>query len=180
MGVHGAFLDSLKRMYARVTMHVCMDGELGASFPADVGVKQGDQLSPLLFGLFINRFETFVAARCSRAGAKALAGQLLQALLYAEDLTLIAESAAEMQELLDCLRDFAVANHMAVNVSKSVIVVFNDNTWQANSRSGCHYDGKPLRGERDFRFLGMRFFSACNKFGNIHHNMASNLAKCRP
>ena len=35
-----------------------MDGRLGKLFKADVGVKQGDPLSPLLFGLFIDRFDS--------------------------------------------------------------------------------------------------------------------------
>jgi hypothetical protein len=53
LGVHGPFLDMLVALYDRVCCQVAVNGELGEAFPTASGTKQGSELSPLLFGLFI-------------------------------------------------------------------------------------------------------------------------------
>jgi len=124
MGLHGRALAAVQAMYANVTLQVRIDGQLGEPFGSAVGVKQGCPLSPLLFGLFIDRLEAFLAARCGSEGAL-LAGALLRVLLYADDVALVATSAVGLQRLLDTLDAFCRANGMLVNRSKSQVVVFN-------------------------------------------------------
>lgn len=177
MGVHGEFLHSLQQMYSNVGMRVRVDGQLGKLFKADVGVKQGDPLSPLLFGLFIDRFEKFLADRCPHAGVGKLGEAMLQCLLYADDLVLLAESASQLQEMLDCLHEFADANHMSVNTSKSKVVIFNNiiDKWQGDML----YAGTALPIVPSFVYLGTRFYSNCNMRGDISKNMASNLVKAK-
>ena len=86
-------------------------------------------MSPLLFGLFIDRLEAFLAAEAPTAGVE-LGGRLLRLLLYADDLALLAEDAGSLQSMLDALLRFCEANHLRVNVSKTEVVVFGANTWQ--------------------------------------------------
>jgi hypothetical protein len=58
-GIHGAMLDVLQQMYQHVRLQVKVDNVYGHSFDSSIGVKQGDPLSPLLFGLYIDRFAFF-------------------------------------------------------------------------------------------------------------------------
>jgi hypothetical protein len=59
LGMHGPFIDILEQMYSSVRLQVKLDSTLGAEFESNIGVKQGDPLSPLLFGLYIDRFSAF-------------------------------------------------------------------------------------------------------------------------
>ena len=124
MGIHGRILDSLIEMYNEVTMAVRVRGELGPEFQADRGVKQGDPLSPLLFGLFIDRIETVFSNLLPQLGIR-MGSMLVQVLLYADDLVLLAESPGELQSMLDLLSNFCVCNSLTVNVKKSEVVIFN-------------------------------------------------------
>jgi len=58
-------------MYEDVRIQIRMGGQLGLPFNSDVGVTQGDPLSPLLLGLFIDRFEQYLADNCDEYVARA-------------------------------------------------------------------------------------------------------------
>ena len=164
-------------MYAHVMMQVRINGQLGDPFASEVGVKQGDPLSPLLFGLFIDRIEAFIRARCPGVGVE-MAGMILQVLLYADDLVLMATSPQDLQKLLDCLSAFCHASGMTVNVRKSEVVVFNmkfcTKAHHAAAAGMC-YEGKPLTLSEYFMYLGMIF--AGDK--SIAHALGKNITKAK-
>jgi hypothetical protein len=68
---------------------------LGATFNSTRGVKQGDPLSPLLYGLFIDRLEKWLAERLPQCGVQ-LGEQLVRLLLYADDLMLFATTPQQL------------------------------------------------------------------------------------
>jgi hypothetical protein len=155
LGLHGGFLAGLKQMYSQVKMQVKLRDAVGEAFPAGLGVKQGDPLSPLLFGLFIDRFEKFMATHYPAAGVQ-LPGVLMQLLLYADDLVLFAESAAELQGMLDCLHLFCKANALTVNTNKSQVVVFNTPTHHAHHFT---YAEQNMPVGDEYTYLGVTFHS---------------------
>jgi len=54
MGVSSKFVRAVKSMYASVKSCVRFNNEFSEYFDSDVGLKQGDPSSPLLFMLFVN------------------------------------------------------------------------------------------------------------------------------
>ena len=100
MGVHGECMDTLQRMYEAASMQVRIGGRISSSFTAEAGVKQGDPLSPLLFGLFIDRIEHFFAAELGQQVGVRVAEAMRRVLLYADDLVLMADSPEQLQALL--------------------------------------------------------------------------------
>jgi hypothetical protein len=116
-------------MYTDVSLRVRLGGQQGDTFPSTRGVKQGDPLFPLLFGLFIDRLERFLEARAPTLGVN-VTGRLLRAILYAVDIVLLAESAQELQALLDVLEEFCRAAGMRPNPNKCEVVVYNA-SWPA-------------------------------------------------
>ena len=159
LGVSGKMLGALASMYWHAPMTVKNGSTLGPSFDSTRGVKQGDPLSPLLFGLFFDRLEQWLADRVGTLGVS-LGGDLLRLLLYADDLTLLAASAKDLQTLLDYLQGFCDRYQMHVNVAKCAVVVFGSRK-PVPSRDllpgGWVYSGQQVPRVQEFRYLGIVF-----------------------
>jgi hypothetical protein len=157
LGVEGPALDTLAQMYDEVWLQVRAGGELGERFRSDVGVKQGCPLSPLLFGIYIDRLERFLASECPECGAQ-LAGVVVRALFYADDIVLTAGSPAQLQRMLDCLHRFCEASSMFVNMKKSQVVVFNRNFHRLGmGQLAFTFNGAPLEVVPSYKYLGIQF-----------------------
>lgn len=156
LGLHGRILESLIEMYTDVKICVRVGGKLSESFRSDVGVKQGDPLSPLLFGLFIDRMEGVIRDKLPATSGVRLLDMYLKILLYADDLVLLAESPAELQSMLDLLHTFCLHNALTVNIKKSEVVVFNG---QYCSRRGVQiqYSGSDMKVVPCFVYLGILY-----------------------
>ena len=101
--IWGKMLTSIAAMYMNVPSHARVDGRVGRAFQSNVGVKQGDPLSlSLLFGLLIDELESFMMQRVPETGVNVGASRC-QVLLYADDVVLFAETAADLQSQLDAL-----------------------------------------------------------------------------
>ena len=154
MGIHGPILDILQQMYNNVKLQVRVDNEFGPDFESSVGVKQGDPLSPLLFGLYIDRFTTFLRERCPE-GDIWCGEEMVQMLLYADDLVLVSHDPFLLQKYLDILDTFCCASGMNVNVAKSEIVVFFQQ-WAAKNLK-WKLNRKEIKQSKEFVYLGVIF-----------------------
>ena len=143
-------------MYKVVRIRVRVGGKLGECFESEMGVKQGDPLSPLLFGIFIDRLEMLLDSMLPDQGVH-LKDMLLKILLYADDLVLLAESPSDLQGMLDILRQFCEVNKMVVNVKKSEIVVFNRQFIRGNRIPRIQYNGVDMEIKPLFIYLGIMF-----------------------
>jgi sorting nexin-29 len=63
LGVHGRFLSLLERLYDTILMQVVVNGKLVEPIDTCLGTKQGSELSPLLFGLFIEMLHELITIR---------------------------------------------------------------------------------------------------------------------
>jgi hypothetical protein len=130
LGVQDWYLDTLRAVYSDVRLRVRLDGQQGDTFPSTRGVKQGDPLSPLFFGLSVDRLKVFLAA-CALMLGVWVTGRLLHYILYANDIVLFADSAHDLQALLYVLQEFCTTAGMSPNPKKCEVVVFNDTSWPA-------------------------------------------------
>ena len=153
LGITDPLLSVLRSMYSNVRLQVRMHGSLGTSFPSVVGVKQGDPLSPLLFGLLIDRMELFFRSKLPDVGAQLL-DTLIQLLLYADDVAQCSISPAQTQDLLDCLSKFSAASKLTVSVKKSEVMVFKSHMSNHNTQHNFHYNGSPITVTSSFTYLG--------------------------
>jgi hypothetical protein len=150
-GVDGPMLQAIAAMYSSVSLCARQAGQLSQEFPSTLGVKQGDPLSPLLFGLFLDGVEGHVQQQAPRTGVH-IGGALLQMLLYAGDIVLLARSEADLQAQLDALHGFCEAKCMTVYVAKTKVMVFNG---AAGSQTACMYAGEVLQTVDTFHYLGI-------------------------
>ena len=128
-GVHGPMLQALKKAYEKVMLRVRVDGRTGDPFESTAGVKQGCPLSPTLFGLFIEAYADYLAAKDALApdimaagDSPTVDGQRLPLLFYADDLSLFATTHRRLLQMLTTLREYCEAFGMKVNVTKSEVL----------------------------------------------------------
>ena len=66
-GIHGKILNVIKNMYAEIKSCVLLNGVKSEYFNCEKGVRQGENLSPLLFSLYLNDLENFLESKHGRA-----------------------------------------------------------------------------------------------------------------
>ena len=122
-GVNNGFIRLLKNIYSNSLLCIQLPFGVSSTFPSNIGLKQGCNLSPILFNLFINDF--IDGLRSHNKSAACLQGLPINCLLYADDLVLISESEEGLQDLLDKLYQFASSWFLEINPKKTKCVTFS-------------------------------------------------------
>ena len=112
--IKGRIMKLIFNLYQNTKACVKLNNKLSKSFNCNVGVRQGDNLSPLLFAIFLNDFEQFISTKYSGLDAlnklyskaatndEILTLLKLYVLLYADDTIIMAESPNETATLPKC------------------------------------------------------------------------------
>ena len=128
IGVSKNFVQLMQSMYSSLSAQVMLPDGMSKSFLSQVGVKQGCNLSPTLFNIFINDLVTL----CNQTenDSPDLDGITVSCLLYADDLVLISKSKNGLQNLLTTLDTFCSKWFMQVNLKKTKCLIFGKRrTW---------------------------------------------------
>ena len=109
-------------MYASGKSRVKFRNNLGNEFICSLGVRQGECLSPLLFSCFLNDIEN----EFLKSGMEGLNVNMFKVflLLYADDITIFANTAEEMQNSLNLLSSYCERWKLKVNVTNPKVMVF--------------------------------------------------------
>lgn len=116
---------AIKSMFDRVEGVVRMNGETSGTFLLEKGVKQGDSLSPLLFVIFMDEVLKVCKARTEKSfvGMWKLRPVSCQALAYADDVVLIADSVGKLQNAVTEWTETLRERGMEVNKDKSQVMM---------------------------------------------------------
>lgn len=117
-----------------------------------IEVIQGCHLSPTLFGVFIDDIERWLED-CDSKGVK-LGGFVIKALLYADDVILLARDAISLQKQLDTLASFCTQNQIEVNLKKTKVIIVG-----TRSKLSFCYKGLELEQVKSYKYLGIDFSS---------------------
>jgi hypothetical protein len=149
-------------MYENILMAVKSHGSLGPTFATTQGTKQGGELSPLLFGLFIEQLHELILHQCPGMGP-VIGGMPVPDILYADDVSCLTGDPAHLQRFLDTLHLFCRLFGMRVNTSKTFIVIFGSTLANLPTRIKRYswlYAGQPVAVKREFKYLGIIFHCA--------------------
>ena len=119
-GVPGYLVRILVFWYSNQVMCVRWGTTMSKGFKVTNGVRQGGILSPYLFNLYLD--DLSVILRKQYAGCK-IANQIINHLLYADDLVLMCPSFSGLQDLLDICGNYAEKHDIKFNTKKSVVLV---------------------------------------------------------
>ena len=130
-GVDGKVLNVIKSMYMNAKSSVKCDGKMSEFFSCQKGVRQGENLSPVLFAIYLNDFNEFIRLNCEGLSSldNSCQAQLdifmrLYVLLYADDTIILAETAEDLQLALDALHEYCQKWDLTVSIAKTNIVIF--------------------------------------------------------
>ena len=155
LGVCGRILDIIKSLYAHDSAAVRSLQGISAIFRCLMGVKQGCPLNPTLFGLYVDGLEKYLLETAD-IDAPALMGVMVPLLLYADDLTLMSESASGLQKQLDALASFCDQHQLTVNLSK--VVVFEK---QRSAMCDFRLNGAVVERVDRYKYLVFIFHVSC-------------------
>ena len=125
-GVSAQFTKLIKDMYSRLQMCVSLQSGISYPFQSKVGLKQGCNLSPLLFNIFINDLSNKIISGCNiDIDAPLLNDTPIGSLLYADDLVILSESPQGLQNSLNLLDDYTKEWFLEVNPTKTKCLTFS-------------------------------------------------------
>jgi exonuclease III len=162
-GLSTPFCDLLKNMYSQLVSGIKVRNKRTPFFKSEVGTRQGCNLSPWLFNLYINDLPT-ILGRPLKDSIK-VGGKIVPLLMYADDVVLLSYSASGLQQKLDILFKYCSKWKLTVNTKKSKILIFN-------CRKTCgvkfNYGAHNLEITDSYCYLGIIFtpsgsFKACQK-----------------
>ena len=171
-GFEGPFLTILKSMYGNVKQSIKLQNVLIEPIATTLGLKQGCNLSPLLFNLFIDDLGSEFDSCCDQVS---LDGFNFSHLLYADDLILLSNSAQGLQTCLDRLLQYCSKWNLKVNLKKSNIVIFNK-TGRIPRDITFSLGGDEMMITNKYKYLGT-VLSSSGSFNPAIENLADKARK---
>ena len=139
-GVTQKFVRVCQGLYEEVEASVVLDGEQSRWFKVEKGLRQGCPLSPLLYSIYVmGMVEELEDSGLGVKEEEVWCG----ALLYADDIVLLAESPDELQRMLDTVGEYAEEWRFTFNAVKSkdgqVEVERGRLVWELLARPGLEH-----------------------------------------
>ncbi len=136
-GIQGKPWRLIKEIYRNVQNKVLFNDYESDHFDQEYGVKQGCVLYPTLFSVLMNDLVQMLSDK--NIGVN-ISLNLINCLLFADDVVLMAESPRELQTLLQISHEFAKKWNLKFNSKKSKVMVVgkrinNNSTWKLGDES---------------------------------------------
>ena len=187
--VQGKILNVIRNMYDNIRSCVMLNQETSDTFVSNVGVRQGENLSPLLFAFYVNDIESKLIeynCRYVNFGDDLLNLYLkLLVIMYADDTVILCDSEDEMKQALEALNLYCNEWKLNLNCNKTKVVVFGRGR-QNLSQYGFDFDGENIEVVADYKYLGLLFnYNGRFRKGELElketatRAMYSLISKCR-
>lgn len=161
--VQGKVFRVIYNMYQNVKTCVRKNEDCSGFFNCDVGVKQGENLSPFLFSLFLNDLESFLLqnnVQCLEQISEKCRENLLFYLkifviLYADDTAIMSETENGLQNALSMFEQYCNYWKLTVNTNKTKIVIFSKRKYKPKVKFKLY--GEEIDVQDSYTYLGITF-----------------------
>lgn len=162
--INGRVLNVIKSIYSKAKSCVRKGNHLSEFFSCGQGVRQGENLSPILFAIYLNDFSDYIAE--ASKGLFDLDSAInndsdlnvfvrLYTLLYADDTIIMAETEGDLQIALNRLGEYCEEWGLKINSSKSKIVIFSRGN--VTKHREFMLNGSVIDVVPDYTYLGVVF-----------------------
>ncbi len=150
-GVDGKFYEVIKGIYNKALCSVKINGLLTDWFETTHGTKQGDNLSPNCFSMYIN---PLLSELKSLGLGVQVDNTVISVLAYADDLVLIAENENDLQRLITSLQNWCHKWRLSVNIDKTKAMHFRNKN-EPVTNFVFKINNLPLECVNEYKYLGI-------------------------
>ena len=152
--IGGNFYHVIKDMYSDVNYTLKLNEGFTREFKSCKGVRQGCNLSPVLFNLFINDLPNIFNEHCKPIK---LNSSSINCLLYADDLVLLSETAEGLQNCFDKLSSYCDQWNLEVNTDKTKVMIFNKRNRLLKHQYNFYFNNLDIEVVYNYKYLGVDF-----------------------
>ena len=121
-GIDGKLLNLIRSLYEKIKLRVKNLNSLSDLYSWELGLLQGEILSPFLFSVFLDDIEMHLGQNI--VDGITLDQLQLYLLLFADDAVLVSETPEGLQRSLDSLKEYCDKWNLTVNIEKTKIVIY--------------------------------------------------------
>ena len=117
-------------MYNGIKSCVSANGQDSPFFACECGVRQGENLSPVLFALYLNDLESYLLHKNLSGITFDIPDNDVElylkifSLLYADDTVIMADNPTDLQDCLNAFSEYCELWKLNINVEKTKILIF--------------------------------------------------------
>lgn len=159
-------------MYRQSNNYVKVGNKLTPPYRPEIGVRQGDVISPNILKIFLNDFSKLLDEESIRSVN--LFGKNINSLLYADDLVLLSDDQKRLQNKLDILEKYCKDWCLEINTSKTKVVIFNESGHLINEKFTL--ENSHLECVNKYKYLGI-IMSSCGSFKEARSDLYDKALK---
>ena len=167
-GIEGDFYNAIKSIYKNITSCVRIDNLLTEWFTCSAGVRQGDNLSPTMFALFI--YDLAKEVKTLNKGIQ-IEDTNISLLLYADDIAIISDCAEHMKQILDTVSWWCTKWRLLINMKKSAVLHFRKKGHRSDFM--LKLNKNILQYSEEYKYLGLIFQEKINFHKNARYSFES-------
>ena len=136
--INGKCLNLIKNMYNNIKSRVVTPEGNSAFFSCCKGVRQGENLSPILFSLYLNDLENYLMTNgangivCKANSENIYTYIKLLVILFADGTVSFSNNQDNLQHMLNLFEQYCDQWKLTVNISKTKILIFTSGRYAQN------------------------------------------------
>ena len=157
--INGKCYNFITNMYKNIKSRVKTAEGMSAFFPCQTGVRQGENLSPLLFSIYLNDLRGYFninqvpGVSCETDEEDIYVFLKIIVLLFADDTVIFGNTKENLQFALNVFEKYCDDWKLTVNISKTKVMIFSGGRVPKNLK--FYFKGNELQIVNEYKYLGI-------------------------
>ena len=123
IGITGKIYNIIEYIYSNTTYSIIHNKNITKPCDSQVGIKQGDTLSTLLFNIYLNDIPQYLNKQST--DPIQINDSKMNTMMFADDLLLLSTSASGLQNSINILSEYCEEWKLKINIKKTKIMTFS-------------------------------------------------------